>query len=230
MATLPRMSHDERRAAIIKVARRLFAKAGFHGTTTRELAAEAGISEALLFKHFPDKESLFSAMLVSCCKERDIGRIEHIRSLEPSASTLVLMVHFLASLMLTNAAGRDDEQEIQDRLILQSLAEDGTFAQVVYRMLESGWIMKAEECLHAAIANGEASEGPCLPRLGVWFVHNLAASIKQHLLPSTPVVDYGVSREQLVEHVVWFSLRGMGLKESAIRRHYNARALALFMS
>jgi hypothetical protein len=46
-----------------------------------------------------------------------------------------------------------------------------------------------------------------------------------HLLPSKPVIDFGVSRQELVEQAVWFSLRGMGLKDEAIRRWYNAEAL-----
>jgi len=49
-----------------------------------------------------------------------------------------------------------------------------------------------------------------------------------YLLPDNPVVDYRVPREKLVEQIVWFTLRGMGLKEEAIKRHYNPKALALF--
>jgi hypothetical protein len=50
------------------------------------------------------------------------------------------------------------------------------------------------------------------------------------LLPPTPIVDYGVSRPKLVEQTVWFTLRGLGLREEAIRRNYNPDALALLMS
>jgi len=39
-------------------------------------------------------------------------------------------------------------------------------------------------------------------------------------LPVDPVIDYGVSRDELVDQVIWFCLRGIGLKEQAIRRHY----------
>jgi hypothetical protein len=49
-----------------------------------------------------------------------------------------------------------------------------------------------------------------------------------HLLPATPVVDYGMPRDQLVEQAVWFTLRGLGLKEEAIQRYYNPKALVLF--
>ncbi|MBI5853864.1 MAG: helix-turn-helix transcriptional regulator, partial [Nitrospirae bacterium] len=41
----------------------LFASKGFKGTTTREIAQRAGISEALLFKHFPTKRALYGAIL-----------------------------------------------------------------------------------------------------------------------------------------------------------------------
>src|SRR6266852_5741024 len=92
-----KLSSEERRAAIIKAVRQVFAEKGFDGTTTRELAEAAGVSEALLFKHFPNKEALFSAMQDSCCNAQDMGTFERLTALEPSASTLVLMVHFLVS-------------------------------------------------------------------------------------------------------------------------------------
>src|SRR5436190_8399570 len=95
-ATL-KLSSEERRAAIIKAVRQVFAAKGFHGTTTRELAAAAGVSEALLFKHFPNKEALFSAMQLSCCDQQAIGRLEVLKALEPSAYALVLVVHCLLS-------------------------------------------------------------------------------------------------------------------------------------
>jgi hypothetical protein len=37
-----------------------------------------------------------------------------------------------------------------------------------------------------------------------------------------------VSHEKLVEQAAWFALRGMGLKEEAIKRFYNPKSLALF--
>src|SRR5438552_16820240 len=92
-----KLSCDERRAAIVKAVRRVFAEKGFHGTTTRELADAAGVSEALLFKHFPNKEALYSAMQLSCCNEQDHDRLERLKALEPSASTLVVMVYLLVS-------------------------------------------------------------------------------------------------------------------------------------
>jgi AcrR family transcriptional regulator len=227
MKTTARLPAEARRAAIIQAVRSVFARKGFHGTTTRELAREAGVSEALLFKHFPDKEALFSAMQLAC-SEQHMDRYQRLEALDPSASTLVLMVHFLVSVIVDRSVSRDDEHAIQDRLALRSLAEDGDFARLQYRPLEASWIPKVQECVAAAVAAGDAVEGPVLPELGGWFIHHVAALIRLHLLPATPVVDYGVSRDRLVEQVVWFALRGLGLKDETIHRHYNPRALALF--
>src|SRR5438067_3272302 len=58
-----RPSGQERQASIIAAAAELFAERGFSGTTTRQIASAAGISEALLFKHFPTKRELYAAIL-----------------------------------------------------------------------------------------------------------------------------------------------------------------------
>lgn len=58
-----RSSGQERQASIIAAAASLFAAKGFQGTTTREIAKTAGISEALVFKHFPTKRALYAAIL-----------------------------------------------------------------------------------------------------------------------------------------------------------------------
>jgi len=56
-------SGRERQASIITAAASLFAKNGFNGTTTREIAKTAGISEALLFRYFPTKRALYAAII-----------------------------------------------------------------------------------------------------------------------------------------------------------------------
>jgi AcrR family transcriptional regulator len=58
-----RFSRQERQASMIAAAASLFAANGFKGTTTREIARTAGISEALLFKYFPTKHALYAAIL-----------------------------------------------------------------------------------------------------------------------------------------------------------------------
>lgn len=58
-----RMAGDERREQICQVAMRLFGENGFRGTTTKEIANAAGVSEATVFKHFANKDELYAAIL-----------------------------------------------------------------------------------------------------------------------------------------------------------------------
>lgn len=95
-----KLSGAQRRADILKAVRRVFVEKGFHGTTTRELAQAAGVSEALLFKHFPSKKALFSAIQLSCFNDEKPRIIEQLKAMEPSASSLVFLVHYMISRMI----------------------------------------------------------------------------------------------------------------------------------
>ncbi|MCD6290288.1 MAG: TetR/AcrR family transcriptional regulator [Anaerolineae bacterium] len=54
---------EARTAQILDAAARVFAYKGFHRATTREIAAEAGVSEGTLYNYFQNKRALLLAML-----------------------------------------------------------------------------------------------------------------------------------------------------------------------
>jgi AcrR family transcriptional regulator len=58
-----RTSARDRRDQILNAATDCFASRGFNGTTTRELAARVGITEAALYRYFPSKEALYRAIV-----------------------------------------------------------------------------------------------------------------------------------------------------------------------
>lgn len=226
MVTSSRLSAEERRASIIQAVRHLFANKGFNGTTTRELAEAAGISEALLFRHFPTKETLFAAIQQSFCDDQGRERFERLKALEPCTQTLVLLVHFLVSHMLGTEA-EQAERAVSNRMILRSLAEDGEFARLILQPFATIFIPKIEECLRLAIAAGDAESGPVPPNLGGWFAYNVAALASFQANPTPAIVTFGVPRTALVGHLAWFALRGLGLHEKAIRQHYHPKTLAI---
>lgn len=61
------MSAADRRGQLIEVAIDLFSRKGFGGTTTREIAAAAGVTEAIIFRHFATKQDLYKAILDTRC-------------------------------------------------------------------------------------------------------------------------------------------------------------------
>jgi len=223
MRTASRMSGADRRTAIISAAQRVFIEKGLYRTTTRELAEAAGVSEALLFKHFPNKEALYSAIQMSCFKEEGSKVIERLQSLEPSTSALVFLVHDLVSHIL----GRQPEEGERSflRLVLRSLMDEGEFARLGIQGPPSHWVQKVEECIEAAKAAGDIVDGPTPTSLGGWCTHHLISGVMMHFLPVDPVIDYGIPREELVSQVIWFCLRGMGLKEEAIQRCFRSKGI-----
>src|SRR5256885_16158273 len=58
-----RLSASDRRQQILQVAGQLFARQGFNGTTTRQIADKAHVNEAIIFRHFPTKDDLYWGVL-----------------------------------------------------------------------------------------------------------------------------------------------------------------------
>src|SRR5215813_5643846 len=132
-----RLSAEERRQAIAVAVRDVFADKGFDGTRTRELARAAGVSEALLYKHFPSKESLHAAMLETCAAGPELAEFTRVLALPASTSTLVSLVHLLMSHFLLS----DDPQKVtMHRLALRSLLEDAELVRLVARRLRGSWV------------------------------------------------------------------------------------------
>lgn len=86
---MSRLPAAERRAQLLDAATRVFAELGFRGATTKAIAAEAGVAEALIYRYFPSKEALFIAVvdrtadrLVKATRGAlDLHRTEPIRAL-----------------------------------------------------------------------------------------------------------------------------------------------------
>lgn len=58
------MTAEERRESILAAAREAFVSAGYGGARTRDIAARAGVNEALLFRHFATKDDIFHEAVV----------------------------------------------------------------------------------------------------------------------------------------------------------------------
>jgi AcrR family transcriptional regulator len=63
MQVCSRLKRDARSGQILQAAIQLFARKGFQGTKTKEIAEAAGINEALIFRDFQTKEKLYCAIL-----------------------------------------------------------------------------------------------------------------------------------------------------------------------
>jgi TetR/AcrR family transcriptional regulator, transcriptional repressor of aconitase len=213
MATI-RLDSDERHKAIVTAAVPLFARKGFAGTTTKELAEAAGISEALLFRHFPSKKHLYSEILRLGC-EGDPA-LERLAALEPSTATLVQMIHFMVRYFLLGAGVDRTEMDIRLRLVLHSFLEDGEYARELFDRIFERVHPLFGASIDAATIAGDLKPGPIASANRFWFGQHIAIMAAFGLLPGRASVPYEGTPEALVEEACWFILRGIGMRDAAI--------------
>lgn len=226
-----RLSAQQRKAAIVQAALPLFARKGYAETTTKDLARAAGVSEPLIYKHFPSKEALYVEIQNLCCQGNDPStrKFNHlINELEPSTSTLIHLVYYLVRVQVLSKPFGAIEADTKQRLMLKSFLEDGAFARLMYQSRFDVFCNRIEACLKAAVAAGDAIKTPLSPGNNARFAHHLSAWLALVHLPAKPALNYKISREELVHQAVWFILRGMGLTRKAIADYYNPKVLDLY--
>src|SRR3974377_1387183 len=68
------VKNSTQKDSILAAASQLFARQGYHGTSTREIARLADVSENTIFRHFDRKEDLFWSALRSRCSAIKLRR------------------------------------------------------------------------------------------------------------------------------------------------------------
>jgi AcrR family transcriptional regulator len=225
-APRPRLDSEARRGRIVDAALPLFARKGFAGTTTKEIAEAAEVSEALLFKHFPTKAALYGAIQDFGCRIKEEA-LERLRLLEPSTSALVLMAYLMVHHIVRGDADDQLSGDTRHRLITNSLLADSEYARLVYENIFAQVFPKFGACLEAAEAAGDLAPMPVKLENRFWFGQHVAAMLALVSLSGRPAVPYRGSPDEVIREAVWFILRGLGLKDAAIAAHYDAEKLAV---
>ena len=121
-----RLSGEERKRQIIEAAAALFSRKGFGGTTTRQVAEAAGISEPTIFKHFATKDELYAAIIEAKAQTEAI-----LESAAPAArrGDDVGVLRALAQEMI----GRTQADPTLLRLLLFSALEGHALSDMFFR-------------------------------------------------------------------------------------------------
>jgi len=152
-----------RRQDILNAAEKLFSKKGFKATTTKELAAGAGVHEAVLFRHFTNKRELYRATLdLKVARNRDaaLGQMDRYAKQRDDrgffeALALGLLTRFeedpsIPRLILHSALdGHEPSKVIVER---QLRVEQPTLDYIARRMREGAF--RKMEPRHAVLAFG----------------------------------------------------------------------------
>ncbi len=196
-----RMSGSERRAAIVQAAIRRFAMHGFRGTTTRELAAAAGVSEPVLYQHFATKRDLYTAIVDQLIEQAHRRFDQRAKQLEPEATDREFLQWLGESIV---AYYLEDPDRI--RLLLFSALEGHELADLWFEKATMDQIRWVERCLEKRIAAGtiRIQEPELVARAFIFMVGHFG--LKHLLFPGrcSPAPD-----GKLVEKLVDIFLNGI---------------------
>jgi len=146
-----RLPAAERRNQLIQTALELFSQQGYEGTTTRQIADHAGVTEAIIYRHFPTKEELYWAVLEEQCKVRiDKAKSHRWFEDEPDVDKDEEIFTQLAENMLK----RNIDDPALTRLMLFSALEKHELVSKFFRTYTAPWIDQLAERIRKRIAAG----------------------------------------------------------------------------
>lgn len=148
-----RMSADDRREQIISVASALFAQQGFKGTTTRQIAVKAGITEALVYRYFNTKESLYSAIIAHKTSEASVWDFTEIKDAMITRDDR--RVFKAAAVTILESTRRDPGLM---RLLLHSALEDHKLSNLFFQSQITNLVTVLADYISTRITDGEFDE------------------------------------------------------------------------
>jgi AcrR family transcriptional regulator len=222
------MSAEDRKLSILHAARPLFAAYGFNGTSMRQIAKAADVSLALLYRHFPSKESMYKEML-SYVTTLSVDTVRELKNLEKGSETLALLIYTAFQIILFAVPGKEEQQKMHERFLFYSLIEDAAYARIVFDNL-------SEHLREIVLENYEAAfQAGDVVKLGentsnfFWFVHHLAMALNLCHITGAPAFQYDGNKDELMADAVLFCLRGIGMTNKAIEQYYKPNRMKIFI-
>jgi len=145
---MARLSSSDRRKQILEVATELFARNGFDGVTTRQVADAAGITEAMVFRHFATKDDLYWEVLSAKSAPDDIKK----RLTEKLNSDVDPIEIFTA--IARDVLNRNLQDPAKCRLLLFSGLENHRLSQRYFKTYMSEWYEMLAGYIRRQIAEG----------------------------------------------------------------------------
>jgi TetR/AcrR family transcriptional regulator len=146
-----RLPAAERRQALVDTALRVFAEGSYRGTTTAEIAREAGVSEPILYRHFASKRDLYLACIEASWErlravwDRAIEEAESSNEFLPAMSGCYVSIrdakHRVAELWMQATVEAADDPEVRKFLRRQLRVVRDYVADVIRRCQAEGTVL-----------------------------------------------------------------------------------------
>jgi AcrR family transcriptional regulator len=135
-ATQRSRAKETRRQALLSAAASLFAVNGFNKVSLEDLGAAAGVSGPAVYRHFPGKQAVLGALLLSVSQDLLDGGQSVVAEARDPASALARLVQFHVDFALSNP----DVIRVQDRDFSNLSAEDQAQVRALQRSYVELWV------------------------------------------------------------------------------------------
>jgi AcrR family transcriptional regulator len=155
-----RMTRAERKRQLLAHAKQLFVTLGYHATTTEKIAAAAGVTEPVLYRHFESKKALFLEVL----EEIRTATLRRWHAETANLTDPLAKLHAIADMYL----GTTRVHAVEFRIMHRTLVE--TDDEEVVALMRS-FYLDSEDLLARVIAEGQQSgvfRRSLDPRVGAW--------------------------------------------------------------
>lgn len=203
-AETARMSGEDRRRQLIKVAMLLFSQKGFTGTTTKEIAAAANVNEAIIFRHFATKDDLYAAILDF--KANEVCSSDWVAELQEFAARRddeALFYHVAQKKLMHHA--RDENDQFL-RLMFYSALEGHTLAHMFLE--RHARPLHEFLCDYVRLRQREGAFGQVHPRIAV---NCFIGALNHHVLTNAFFKNWRVelTDEEIITNHVKMLLHGL---------------------
>jgi AcrR family transcriptional regulator len=187
---------------LLEAALQVYAESGYHGATTRRIAAAAGVNEITLFRHFGSKDVLLREALARCHAEGSVPLPETphdpLQELTDWSRSHLQHLHQRAALIRTCLSEFAERPDLVTSEISCPVQATLALAGYLERLKERGLAAESVEPRAAAAM-----------LLGTLF----ADAIGRDLVPDM----YAIPTEEAVTQYVSLFLRGIGVETSSPR-------------
>lgn len=117
------------RQQILDASLRLFSKRGFARTTVRDIAQQAGITDAAIYYHFESKRELLEALVEERGFLNQLQNLERVSADFPLKQTLLWMAHGAINIM-------DQNRDFLRLIIMEGLGGDQASVEQYHRLID----------------------------------------------------------------------------------------------
>ena len=186
----------------MEAALQVYAESGYHGATTRRIAAAAGVNEITLFRHFGSKDVLLREALARCQAEGVVPLPDTpqdpLQELADWSRSHLLHLHQRAALIRTCLSEFAERPDLVTPEMSSQARAARALAAYLQRLQEHGLAVESVEPTTAAAM-----------LLGTLF----ADAIGRDIVPDM----YAVPTEEALSRYVALFLRGIGVETSTPR-------------